>query len=245
MEITKDLLDFATTHTPLGRWLARFSAAEERKRILASFADDFAKHPEDESSLLDYFHWNDEASLWAVGDGDVYGTSYAEFIAIWTNPAIYRYYEATLLRYVRSGGCVHRTIVVGEEYFSPELQLILLRTGMRQTILGIEPAVAHRLDVAPAIRDLGVHCDMLGVANNRIGYFIRLSPAPCMVRTTNKRFIGRAWETYRALSHDGHPFQEWLRQRSFADRLDPMLPQIEEEARLISEYANDAKTRNG
>ena len=83
-----------------------------------------------------------------VGDGDVYGTSFRELLSIWGTPSIYQVYEATLLRYVRAGGTVHRTIVVSDEYFDPQLQLLLLRTGMRQVILGLEPLIAHRLDVS-------------------------------------------------------------------------------------------------
>jgi hypothetical protein len=244
MGVTKDIFDIVTEQTPLGKWLARFKDTNERKRLLETFCPDFRQHAEHETLLQDYYQWNDEAALWATGDGDVYGTSYREFLAFWSTPAIYQIYEATLLRYIRAGGSVHRTIVVGEEYFDPKLQLLLLRTGMRQSILGLEPLVAHRLDIAAAKRNLGVDCDMLGIANNRIGYFIRLSPAPCIARTTNKKFIRQAWETYRDMSKDAHAFQEWARQRSFADRIPEMLPDIEEECRLITEFTDACKPRN-
>jgi hypothetical protein len=242
MDFTKDAFDFVKAHTPLGRWLEQFSASEERKRLLESFSAEIAKHPEEESQLLDYFQWNDEAALWKIGDGDVCGTSYAEFVAIWSDPSIYRFYEAALLRYQRSGGTVHRTIVVGDEYFNPDLRTILLRTAMRQTILGFEPLIAHRIDVAQCIKRLGVNCDMLGVANNRIGYFIRLSPAPCMVRTTNKHFIGRAWDTYQELAREGSPFEEWLRGRSFHEHVRAIRSDVELEAELIWEFAEGPGT---
>ena len=238
MGVLKDIIDSAAEHTPLGRWLSQFKDADARRRLLDLFSPDFGKHSEDVTQVHDYLRWNDESSLWDVGDGDVYGTSYREFLPIWSTPSIYQVYEATLLRYIRAGGTVHRTIVVSEEFFDPQLQLLLLRTGMRQSILGLEPLIAHRLDIAAAVRTLGVDCDMLGIANNRIGYFIRLAPGPSMVRTTDKSFIGRAWETYRDMARDGHSFQAWLSERSFADRVREILPEIEEEARLITECAD-------
>jgi hypothetical protein len=139
---------------------------------------------------------------------------------------------------VRAGGKVNRTIVVGDEFFDPELQLLLLRTGMRQAILGIAPFIAHYSDIARTSKRMGIDCVMLTIVNNRVVYFPRFKPVPCMIRTTNKRFIDRALETYRDLSQGLQPFEEWLKHRSLADLIQHILPEVEAECRLIEEYAS-------
>lgn len=242
MGVTKDLFDIATALTPFRRWLANRKEADERRRIIASFSPEFLADPEHLTQLRDYYEWNEETNHWTAGDGDLYATSYREFAAYWSRPSLYCIYESGLLRYINSGGTVNRTIVVGDEYFDPQLQLLLVRTAMRQTILGFEPLVAHRLDIAGVSHTLGIDCNMLTIVNNRVAYFPRLDPAPCMIRTTNKKFIGRAWETYRDLAHHARPFQRWLSGCSFADRVRDILPEIEEECRLITEYAGASRS---
>jgi hypothetical protein len=59
-----------------------------------------------------------------------------------------------------------------------------------------------------------------------------------VARTTQKKFIGRGWQTYHEVAKRGQPFQEWLKGRSFAHKLDMLLPEIEEECRLINEFAS-------
>jgi hypothetical protein len=238
MGITKDIFDIVTENTPLRGWLDRFKGVNERKRILSLFCTDFAKHPEHQTRLIDYFRLNEEPGVPELGQGESFSTSYRELVALWSVPQFYGFFEANLLRNINAGGVVHRTFVIGDEYFDPRLQLIIMRTGMRQTLLGFEPLVAHCRDIAAVSRDLGVECDMFAVANNRVADFIRMSPAPCVARTTNKKFIGRGWQTYQELAKRGRPFQDWLKGRSFADRLDSLLPEIEEECRLINEFAS-------
>jgi hypothetical protein len=238
--ITKDIFDIAAEVTPLRKWLARFQEADERKRILICFSPELAKQPEHTTRLIDYFRLNEEPDVPELGQGESFSTSYRELVALWSVKQFYSFFEANLLRNIQAGGIVNRTFVIGDEYFDPQLQLVIMRTGMRQTMLGFEPLIAHCRDISSATRQLRVDCDMFAVANNQVADFIRMKPAPCVVRTTDKKFIGRAWQTYQEFAKVGQPFQEWLKGRSFAGRLEPLMPDIEEECRLITEYA--AKT---
>lgn len=241
MGAVKDIFDILAEHTPLRVWLSRFDEQEERKRLLGKFHPDFAKHPEHVSQLLDYYRWNEEAVSWKAGDGDVYGNSHREFALIWSNPAIYRIYEASLVHYIKAGGSVHRAMIVSDEFFDHHHQLLLIHTCMRQTLLGFEPVVAFPNDLAHARNMLGVDCDMIGIVNNRIGYFIRINPLPCMVRTTDKKFIGRGWEAHREMCREAVPFEKWLSGCSFAHRRNEVIAAVEDECRLISEYADNFK----
>ena len=140
--------------------------------------------------------------------------------------------------YLNAGGRIHRTIVIRNEYFDAKLQLLLLRTGLRQTILGLEPRIVDFQGTNLIFKRLGVKCDMLGVANDQIGYFLRVSdPAPCFVRTKDKTFISRARDAYLELAKNAQPFQKWAKTVGLAGRIPEIKKGVEAESNLIRQYA--------
>lgn len=211
MGITKDIFEIVAENTPLGRWLARYKEGEERKRILELFAPEFGKHPEHVTRLIDYFRLNEEPGVPELGEGESFSTSYRELVELWSRPQFYCFFEANLVRRIKAGGMVHRTFVIGEEYFDPQMQIIIIRTGMRQTMLGFEPLIAHCRDIAGASRTLKVDCDMFAVVNNNVADFLRMNPAPCVARTTIKKYIGRAWQTTKSWRRQPSPSRSGLK----------------------------------
>lgn len=237
MGVLKEFYDIASGLPPLKGWLARIGMLEERKRGLAAFSPDLVDLPEQTTKLIDYYKWNEEAASWDIGDGEIHGTSHKELLQTWSNPSIYLPYEAGLVRYARRGGTVNRLMVISGEFFDPMHQLLLMRTCLRQTLLGFEPSVAFPSDIGHALNILQVDCDMIGIVNNRIGYLIRMGPAPVMVRTTEKTVIGRAWAAHREMSRGAVQFETWLRSCPFSDRRREVIADVEAECNLIHSYA--------
>ena len=241
MGLIKDFYDVASGLPPLKGWLTQIGLAEERKRGLMAFSPDLVKLPEETTRLIDYYKWNEEAATWDIGDGDIHGTSHKELVQTWSTPSIYLPYEAGLIRYVRRGGTVNRLMVVSGEFFDPAYQLLLIRTCLRQTLLGFEPYIAFPSDIGHALGILQADCDMIGIVNNRIGYLIRMNPSPVMMRTTEKRVIGRAWEAHREMSRGAVPFETWLRGCPFASRRHEVIADVEAECSLIHSYAENLR----
>lgn len=88
------------------------------------------------------------------------------------------------------------------------------------------------------MRHLGVDTQMVGIVGGHTAYFMRIHPDALAVRTTDQRFIGRAWECYRDLSAQAMDFDDWVKRRSFHFDPKTVLKDAEDEARKIMNYAD-------
>jgi hypothetical protein len=238
MGTIKDIWDLAKELPAVRRQLAKRDAREEMEKALASFSPDLVSGAFDKSRVFDYFRWNDEADAWNPDLGEVLGTSFREIDRLWSNPLFYTTYEAGLIRFKKAGGKIERTMVAGVELAIPSLELMLLKTGLRQAVLGFPPRIAHHLDISHIMRRLGVDTQMIGIVGGHTAYFMRIYPDAVAVKTTDKRFIGRAWECYRDLSAQAMDFEEWVKNRSFNIDVKAILKDAEDEAKRIMNYAD-------
>lgn len=220
----------------------RNSLQERRKRKLKlrHFTPEFLDHKPDETYLMDYYSWTQEAKEWYSGDGDVYAMSVREMKTWWSDPKLFAIYDAALTKFTLRGGQISRIMVIEHEFFDPAAQLLLLRTGYRHYLLGMEPLMIYRPDSWNVVKDLGVDCDLFGCANNRVAYFNRLDGEPLCVKSHSKKFIGKAHTTFRSLMKQAKPFEEWRSTVSWGNRLREIVDEEEQLAELIREFARGA-----
>lgn len=237
MGTIKDIYDIAKDSTPYKRWLSERSGNEEERRILLSFSETFKNIDPDKTTLLDYFDWNEQTDIWTIGDGNFYGTSYGELASLWLDPSLYGVFESSLLRYKNRGGKIYRTFVVSDEYFREEHRITLIRTCLRESILGFEPYIAHRHDIDHCVKDLGISCTMFNVANSKIAYFTRVDPVPCILRTEEQKYITAARKAFLEFRKNNMSFQNWLKKSPFSIVDKSIYEEIEREAELIRHFA--------
>ncbi len=238
MGVIKDIWDLAKELPVIRRQLTKRDEWEQMEKSLASFSPDLVSGAFDKSRVFDYFRWNDEADAWNPELGEVLGTSFREIDRLWSDPRFYTTYEAGLVRFKKAGGQIERTIVVGAELAIPSLELLLLQTGLRQAVLGFPPRIAHHLDISSIMRRLEVDTQMIGIVGGHTAYFMRIYPDAVAVKTTDKRFIGRALACYRELSLQSMNFEEWVKKRSFNVDVKTIRKDAEDEARRIMNYAD-------
>jgi hypothetical protein len=211
----------------------------DREAQLRSFSDRLTKHPEEITQIRPYEKVVRESAEWSGGDGDYFGVSFGEFRTLWSDTGLYGIFESNLVRYRRAGGKIHRTIVIDKEFFEASMHFLIVRTGMREVALGIEPHIVHYPTLHAAMSSSVIKCDMADVVNNRIAYFTQLKDPPLIVRTSSKEFVDIAANLYRALSREAKPFTEWLKTcpNSFRDIASSVRQDVEKEAALIINYA--------
>lgn len=75
----------------------------QRKAILRRFAPEFASHPAQVTSIVDYFSWHESDTDWKLGNGLLGAATYGELLHLWTNANLFVTYEANLVRFISRG----------------------------------------------------------------------------------------------------------------------------------------------
>jgi hypothetical protein len=193
-----------------------FLEARQRRSALASFSPDLVRHDISITHFVDYYNWHEQDTDWLEGNGFLAAATYGELFYIWANPDVFVSYEARLLRFIRRGGVVRRIYVLGPYIRDPVGLWALERTLLRHQRLGFLTRVGSVLDLREEIREIGINCEMYGVLNGRIGYFLRFPPnePPIMLRSIDKRLVWRAENHFRKLWQAGEDSQSWYRRQS-------------------------------
>lgn len=200
----------------------------QRRLKLRSFSHEFVGHPVSTSNFIDYFVWHEDDADWQEGNGFLGVATYGEVLRLWTNSDYFVTYEARLLRFIRRGGETRRIFLLGPGLADPIRLWALQRTLLRHERLGFSPRVRSVLDLRAEIKRIAINCDMFGVLNGRIAYFLRFpaSGAPIMLRTIDKKIVLKAENCFRRLLKNAEKFQIWY-QRQKTKPPPELLKQVE------------------
>jgi len=215
-----------------------FIRRSQRKAILSRFSPQFASHPPAVTSLVDYFAWHEDDTDWKEGNGLLGSVTYGELLHLWTNPKLFVAYEAHLLRFISRGGETNRTFLLGWDLADPICLWALLRTLKRHEALGFKPRVRSVLDFRSEAKAFGVHCDMFGVINGRISYFLEVPPGslPLMLRTTDTRIVERASHYVHHFWKNAESAEKWA-SRQPTELPEDMRKQVEIDIAAVQEVA--------
>jgi hypothetical protein len=187
-----------------------------RKQILKSFSDDFEKDTENQTQIVDYYVWHEENNDWENGNGHLGISSYGELYHFWSVPNNFILYEAKLLRFIRNGGKINRLFLLGPEIGDIGGLWTTASVFKRHQALGFSPKVLSVLDLRHELKTLGVNCDMYGVLNGRIAYFLKfpLNAPPVMVRTENKKIIDKIENSQSRLWKNATYSESWIKKKN-------------------------------
>jgi len=235
--VAREIWELSKRIPAIRRALESLSESERREKILSLYNEDFIKLDEDTTDVLNYIDWLNNSDTWPSKSGEMWGTSFDEHELIWSDPTFYSLYEANLLKYKKNGIFIDRTIVIGKELFNENLLSMIIRTGYRQSLLGLPPMIVHKNDFANMKGELGVDCHMFGVIGGEVATFIRNDPHfPSVVKTTHNKYIEKASLVYWSLHNKAIKFEDWIRKINTEIEID--MESIEKECERIEFYSN-------
>jgi hypothetical protein len=196
---------FHTAAAPLQQQLAQ-------NKALTDFHPDFITHERDVTQLVDYAGWHEGSDDWREGNGLLVSSTFGELPSIWARPERYMFFESGLVRFIRAGGEVRRTFIIGREMVDAGSRLSLYRTLRRHHALKFQPRVRTVHDLNRATKTIDVACDMVASFNGRISYFLRAQADndPTMVRTVHKDFTSNVENFVKTFWEDATPAESFM-----------------------------------
>jgi hypothetical protein len=174
----------------------------ERQRFIRSIGLEPRNHPWEITGFVDYDNWIEDDFEWELGNGLLCAATYGEVSHMWLTPDRFVPYEAQMLRFIDGGGEVRRIFCYAGDLAQPERRWELQRVLLRHMALGLNPRVLSSIDLKHALRkQLQIRCDMFGVLNGQISYFLNFPDPnpPQMLRSKHKDLTARAENEFNQL----------------------------------------------